>query len=312
MVTDPDDGGTADLFGGSAGKANRLLKAGIAIQYQEPSREDRAFMAKQLVQCTLPHRNPGNVPVWSRANGNLSLVLQPYYDRKSQQFIYPYGSVPRLLLFWMTTEAKEKGRRLELGNSLSAFMRDIGLNPDNGGTGAKRSDARRLKDQMNRLFRARISFEYESGTVDRAGMGWLDMDVAPAGELWWDHRQPEQDDLFKSWIELGETFYAALIASTVPVDRRALRALKRSPLELDLYAWATYRTFTATQKGENVFISWAGLAKQLGSEYGELRDFKKAAIAAFKKIQTVYPDLSLRDAPNGFLINPSKTSVLPR
>ncbi len=35
----------------------------------------------------------------------------------------PYGSVPRLLLAWVTTEAvKTKERELELGDSMSAFM----------------------------------------------------------------------------------------------------------------------------------------------------------------------------------------------
>ena len=35
---------------------------------------------------------------------------------------YPYGTIPRLLLFWMTTEAtRTKSRRLELGNSLAAL-----------------------------------------------------------------------------------------------------------------------------------------------------------------------------------------------
>ena len=53
-----------------------------------------------------------------------------------------------------------KNRRLQLGDSLSSFMAKLGLNPSNGGTGAKHSDARRLRDQMERLFRGTISFGY--------------------------------------------------------------------------------------------------------------------------------------------------------
>lgn len=78
-------------------------------------------MARQLIQATLPHKNPGPVPLWKRTNGNLTLTIQPGIDvQRGQSYGYPYGTVPRLLLFWMTTEAvKTKSRRLELGHTLS-------------------------------------------------------------------------------------------------------------------------------------------------------------------------------------------------
>jgi hypothetical protein len=131
--------------------------------------------------------------------------------------------VPRLLLFWMTTEAlrnksKENPRRLELGNSLSEFMREIGLNPDNGGMGAKRSDARRLRDQMERLFRARISFEADFEKDGRAGDAIMNMVVASKAMMWWSEENPHQTTLWGSWVELGEDFYKAITAAPVPVD----------------------------------------------------------------------------------------------
>ena len=157
--------------------------------------------------------------------------------RKGKVIGYPYGSIPRLLLFWITTEAvKSKTRRVELGHSLTAFMLELGLNPDNGGTGAKRSDARRLRDQMERLFQSRISFHEKVEQKDRRGHAWLNMEVAPKGILWWDIRNPHQDTLWGSWIELGADFFSAITSAPVPVDTRALKFLKRSPLALDLYA----------------------------------------------------------------------------
>ena len=58
---------------------------------------------------------------------------------------------------------------------------------------------------------------------------------------------PKLQKIWESWIELGEKFYEAVTLSSVPVDLRALRALKRSPLALDLYAWLTYTAFVATK-----------------------------------------------------------------
>jgi hypothetical protein len=289
----------------------KLLDAATTIR-NEPDAAEAAFMARQLVQCTLPHANPGNVPLWRRTNGNLTLGIQQGYDLKTGAPLgYPFGSIPRLLLFWITTEAVQtKTRRLELGKSLSAFMRDIGLDPNTGR--GKRGDAPRLREQMRRLFGAHISFEQTIDENDRHGQRWLHMHVAPKGELWWDPKQPLQDSLWGSWIELGEDFFTAITTSPVPVDMRALRALKRSPLALDLYAWAIYRAFTVTKKGKPQFIPWAGLMMQLGTDYAERKDFKRYSKAALRKVQAVYPGLVLSYDHGGITIHPSRPAIAPR
>jgi len=287
----------------------KLLEAAVQIR-QNPDAAEAAFMARQLVQCTLPHSNPGDVPAWSRRNGNLTLGITPGWDfDKNKSVGYPFGSIPRLLLFWVTTEALRTGsRRLKLGHSLTEFIRAVGLSTETGR--GKRGDATRLREQMRRLFAARISFNQtmvdEQG---REGERWLNMEVAPQGELWWDPKKPAQAALWESWIELGEKFYQAVTLSPVPVDLRALKALKRSPLALDLYAWATFKTFTISKKGETQFISWTVLMQQLGADYDDSKDLKKKARAALRKVQAVYPGLKIRSAKGGFYILPGKPAI---
>jgi hypothetical protein len=239
--------------------AQRKLLAHSAYIFDEPAtKQDAAYLPRELVQVTLPHKNPGDVPAWQRTNGHLTVAIQAGWNiDAAKSYGYPYGTIPRLLLFWITTEAvRTKTRRLELGSSLSAFMAELGLNSANGGTGAKRSDARRLRDQMERLFRARMSFQAISDSNRKT---WLDMQVAPKGELWWSLRQPDQAALWGSWIELGEDFFAAITAYPVPADIRALRALKRSPLALDLYAWLSYEAYRAHNSGKARFENWTQL-----------------------------------------------------
>jgi hypothetical protein len=88
------------------------------------------------------------------------------------------------------------------------------------------------------IFNASISFEYTGN--DRRQ--WINMEVTSQGEMWWDFKQPAQQDLFASWVELGEKFYEAIIAHPVPLDMRTLQALKSSSLALDIYAWLAYRS----------------------------------------------------------------------
>ena len=202
----------------------RIVAAAEAILLDpNVSDQDRAFIARQVVQVTLPHADPGDLPVWKRSNGFLTLSIRPGWDHERNNIIgYPYGTLPRLLLFWMTTESVRTGsRRLELGSTLASFMRELGLDPGRGG---KRSDAYRLREQMQRLFRATISFEQSQREGAKVGKKWLDMQIAPQGELWWDPISPEQPALWGSWVELGETFFDAIVAAPVPVDVRALQA----------------------------------------------------------------------------------------
>lgn len=295
-----------------------LIEAAAKIR-EAPEEAERAFMARQLVLCTLPHADPGNVPVWKRTSGNVALGIQPGVDLDTEQSIgYPFGMIPRLLLFWMTTEVQHtknreeltliEKRTLHLGRSLDAFMRAVGLNPETGG--GKRGDAKRLHNQMDRLFSARISFQenLEAGGLHGKARGT--MEIAPDSELWWDPKRPKQGALWESWIRLSEKFYSALVASPVPVDMRALRALKRSPLALDLYAWVCYRAFVIVQKGQPPqFMAWELLRRQLGADYGTANDFQKSAAPALRKIAALYPGLTIGKAKGGFTLHSKRLAV---
>ena len=78
----------------------RLITEALAIQAEE-AREAGAvgFMARALVQATLPHRRVEG-SVFERRNGAFTLTLLA-----PPRTGLPYGTVPRLLLAWMTTEA---------------------------------------------------------------------------------------------------------------------------------------------------------------------------------------------------------------
>lgn len=280
----------------------------IALTPETPENE-KAFLARQLVQVTLPHSSPGNISIWKRTNGNLTLSIRSGWDHEKDKPIgYPFGTIPRLLLFWLTTEAlRTKSRKLFLGDSLAGFMREIGLNPNTGR--GKRGDAKRLRDQMERLFRATISFEYHIKEQTLEGKGWLDMHVAPKGELWWDTKNPDQAELWESWIELSEDFYNAIVAAPIPVDTRVLRALKNSSLALDLYAWATYKTFIVSQKKEPQFVDWKNLMGQLGANYTDQANFKKKVKPILSRVKAVFSSFKYEIVSGGIIIQPGIPSV---
>ena len=283
----------------------KMVEAAVEIHQDAPELEDLAYLARELVQCTLPHSDPGQVPFWTRTNGNITLSIVSGVDPQGPRLVgYPYGSIPRLLIFWITTEAlRTASRILHLGPSYASFLRALGLDPNTGG--GKRSDAKRVREQTQRLFAASISFIQSVKTPTAEGERRLNMLVAEASELWWNPKQPDQATLWESWVELGQKFFDTITAAPVPVDVRALRALKRSPLALDLYAWATYKALSVARRGKPQFVPWRGLMAQFGADYSDPKDFKKKAQETLRKIQAVYPGLKLGDATGGLLVLPT-------
>lgn len=254
------------------------------------------FMARAMVQATLPHRRvEGNE--FERKNGAFTLsLLAP------ARVGLPYGTVPRLLLAWLTTEAvKTQSRELELGDSLSSFMRELDLVP----TGGRWGSITRLKDQTARLFASTVSATYTDAET-RAEMGYR---LADKSLLWWDAKRPEQAALWRSSVTLTEPFYREIIEHPIPVDMRAIKALKRSPMALDIYCWLTYRASYAKKPST---IPWAALAMQFGSDYTRLRDFKASFLTELRKVATVYRGAQFDAAEIGLIVRPSLPHIARR
>jgi len=291
----------------------RLVDYSVAIFDEAATSKEAAYMARQLVQVTLPHKNPGNVPTWSRKNGNLTLRIQPGYkkDNSTGKDIcvgYPYGVIPRLLLFWIITEAvRIRSRRLGLGHSLNGFMAELGLNHETGG--GKRSDAKRLREQMERLFNAFISFEGDITRGIKTGNARMNMVITSQTMFWWNPADTDQAH-WGSWIELSQEFYDAITAAPVPIDMRALLALKKSPLALDLYSWLVYEAFRSNKSGQARFETWEQLHSHLGGEYAHIQHFRAKVKAALQKIQLVYPGLKLGERQGGIEVLPESLPAL--
>ncbi len=117
-----------------------------------------------------------------------------------------------------------------------------------------------------------------------------------------------QRPLWNSVVVLSTEFYEELVAHAVPIDLHALKALKGSPLSLDIYSWLTYRM---SYLRKPCLIPWDALQIQFGSNYGRLRDFKRKFLGHLADVLHVYPSARLSEQPTGLLLKPSPTH-LPR
>jgi hypothetical protein len=259
------------------------------------------FMAKMLVQTTLPHRaQPGKD--YTRSDGDVTLSITDLAGAG-----LPYGAYPRLILVWMTTEALRTGeRKLELGRSLSTFMGQLGLQCTGGHWGT----IPRFRGQMERLFGAAISTRWRRHQGSQSHAGGCNLVLAEEFDLWWTPQKLPQAGLAQSSVTLSQRFFEQLIEAPVPLDLRAIKALKRSPLSLDLYAWATRRVSYLKRP---LSISWASFQFSFGADYADTPQgrsrFRGNAIEALGRVKGVYPQLKIEVQRDGVLLYPSLTHV---
>ena len=221
----------------------------------------------------------------------------------------PYGNIPRLLLAWVCTEAVRTQRReLVLGRSLYEFMRHLGMNDRSGGVNGQRT---RLRNQMTRLFQCTVQLMRSDGDHEVT----VSSLIADKSEYWWNTAEgPDRPGLFDSTIRLGEEFFNEVIKHPVPLDMNILRALKRSPLGLDLYMWLVYRTFTLTAP---ITLTWRQLFRQFGADPSKASNkksvsrFRDSVLREMKKINRAWPDLEYRTVTGGLVIEPCPPRIPP-
>jgi len=257
------------------------------------------FMPRILVLTTLPHRRPESHQ-FERVNGRHSLRMSA-----PRRVGLPYGSYPRLLLTWLTTEVvRTKSPEIHLGVTPNELARKLGLSTISG----PRGTARRLENQLRRLLCMRLDWQTTvglhptssgSGFVESNCASWqrLARDLVPMRPVW------------RSEIALSHSFFEQITRSAVPVDLRAIRQLQRSPLAIDLYAWLTYRV---SYLRKPTLVPWKGLQAQFGADYGRPRDFQRKVLAHLENVLDVYPAVRVGQRDSGLTLYPSPPHVQAR
>lgn len=281
-------------------RIDKLMRAGAEIAAAAPSGEDIAFLHTVMCQVGLP-RSRVEGAEFVRRSGNAWVSLQAgFLDEGTGPVLQPlpYGPMPRLALQYVSTYAKRfKTREVPIGESASEFLKELGLSTSGGVRGGYAT----LRRQMHALAASRIQFGCGGRTFNGQLVEQFDA---------WLPMRPSQRALWPGRVLLSEHYFNDLLAYGVPLDARALWALKSSALALDVYMWLAHRLHRIGPVPCEV--DWLPLAGQFGQEYAGRhanRDFKAAFLRALDAVLAVYPAARVERRPGGLLLRESPPPV---
>lgn len=274
------------------------------IENEPVTPDSLRYIHSVLALCGLPYRRlPDDVQEYERTNGRMAVVVSAGKlrapDGSRVQQPVPYGPKARLLIAHLSSQAiRQNSATIEIADSLSAFMRDMGLEV----RGGPRGTIQPFKDQMNALAACRMEMSAWDGQRART------IDAKPFNKVEvWFPRHPDERMLWPTTVTFSDEFFASLKAHAMPVNVHVLRQLANSARKLDLYFWLNYRLNSIST---TLRVPWEALTSQFGDGFGRARDFRAQLFQELNELKELFPRLPLRVTEDGLTLEPADSTVL--
>ena len=275
----------------------KLLESAIKIETASPSGDDIRYMHSIMCQVGLP-RSKVDGTVFERKSGGAVLLVRAGHIFDGHEMVQqpvPYGAMPRLMLAWMNTYAvRHKTAEVPVGDSASEFLRMLGIEPHGG----KRGSYTTFRKQIQALAACDLTLGFNANGHAHTFYG------KPIEHFeTWSQTASEQRALWPGIMTFTDSYFKALSDHAVPLDMRALIALKGSSLGMDIYAMLSDRLHRIT--GRPVKLHWKNLRDQFGQEYKGKdpdKDFKREFLRILDQVKMVYPSAKIRKVKGGLLL----------
>ena len=102
---------------------------------------------------------------------------------------------------------------------------------------------------------------------------------------------------------LSTVLFHSILERSAPLATSAIKRLRKSPMDLDVYAWLVHRLFHLQKPS---MVKWSQLSEQFGHNYREPRTFRRFFLDSLKRVGAVYPEAQLKVSAAGVLLLPSR------
>jgi len=249
-----------------------------------------------FAMTSLPHRRIME-PLWTRQGNRTKLLVESGRTGEGGWIGVPYGSVARLILLYLQTEAvRTNSPEVELGRSMRSWMTRMSL--ASGGR-----NYQLVAEQARRISACRLTFltDLTGGAELRHNGAFVQDAISLVGIS--DTNQPS---LWQDKVRLDGGFWKSLLAHPVPVREEAIKAIGPRSMAIDVYVWLAYRLHSLSKATP---VSWPAIHAQFGAGFKAIRQMKPVFVEALNLALAVYPEARVDVEVNGLALHPSAPAV---
>lgn len=254
-----------------------------------------------MILCMFPHSKPKNERFYERQWQGLTYSVAVTASRAS----IPHGSMPRMILAWIISEAiKNNSRKIYVGSSLREFLDQMGYEK----TAGKRGTTATFRNQILNLGHV-ICNQFNATNLPDIGAVTEQFEnvlLFSRGSLWTFYGKGSWEE---DYLEISQDLFNVLKSTSFPIDFDTLKELKKSSTQIDLYCWLTWR-MCALKKP--YLAKWDELqylfAPDLAKDEKGRFTFKKRFKGHFEKVSSHY-ETKCHLTEEGLQLLPSKTHV---
>jgi hypothetical protein len=276
-------------------KAERqAVDAAASVLAEEESR--LGITHAGFAMTSLPHKRIEE-PLWRREGHRTTLLVESGRHRNGVCIGVPYGSIARLILLYLQTEAvRTNSPEVELGRSMKSWMGRMSLT-----TGGRTYQL--VSEQARRISACRLTFftDRENGAEARHNGAFVQDAISLSGVM-----DDDQPSLWQDRVRLDEGFWRSLREHPVPVREEAIRAIGTRSLAIDIYIWLAYRLHALPKATR---VSWPAIHAQFGAGFRLIRQIKPTFTDALALALAVYPEARVDVEKDGIVMHPSAPAV---
>ena len=276
-------------------KAERhAINAAAAVLADEESRAGITHAG--FAMTSLPHKRIGEA-FWRREGHRTTLLVEAGRDSRGNLLGVPYGSIARLILLYLQTEAvRTISPEVELGRSMKSWMGRMSLT-----TGGKTYQL--VAEQARRISACRLTFftDRGNGAESRHNGAFIQDAISLAGVV-----NDDQPSLWQDRVRLDDGFWRSLREHPVPVREEAIKAIGTRSLAIDVYIWLAYRLHSLSKPTR---VSWGAVHGQFGAGFRLVRQIKPTFVEALNLALAVYPEARVDADKEGLVLHPSPPAV---
>ena len=289
------DHGLDKIRARAATKVERnAVEAAAAVLAEEESR--LGITHAGFAMTSLPHKRIDQ-PLWRREGHRTTLLVESGRHRNGEFIGVPYGSIARLILLYLQTEAvRTNSPEVELGRSMKSWMGRMSLS-----TGGRTYQL--VTEQARRISGCRLTFftDRQNGAESRHNGAFVQDAISLGGIV-----DDDQPTLWQDRVRLDHGFWQSLREHPVPIREEAIKAIGTRSLAIDVYIWLAYRLHALPKM---TMVSWPAIHTQFGAGFRLVRQIKPTFLDALTMALAVYPEAHVDVERQGIILHPSAPAV---